>query len=259
MNLQEYIASGKLELYVLDLLPPLEKQEVLDYALRFPEIAAEIEALERGLEAYAQLHAVPPPKGTYEGIRERIRNHPGSSGTPPTPSTTPIAPWLIAGLAVTTMLSIWLFTQKAGLENELSTTRTALAELQSSCAEKERAVFDATQQLAIYQEKGNRTVTLAGSALAPDAFATVIYNPATSKTYFSPDDLPPAPAGKQYQLWALVDGAPVDMGVIALDAESGKLLEVPFVESAGAFAITLEDAGGKPTPDLSQLYVIGNV
>lgn len=259
MNLQEYIASGKLELYVLDLLPPVEKQEVLDYARQFPEIASEIESLERGLEAYAQLHAIPAPKGTYDGIRERIKNIPGSGTDQNPPSNTGFSNWLYTGLFLLGAASIWLFTERSSLQTELADTRAELAELQRSCAEKEAKISQDEQLLAIYQSKGNNTVSLAGSELSPSSFATVIYNPETTKTYFSPDELPPAPTGKQYQLWALVDGNPVDMGVIALDADSGELVEVPYVESAGAFAITLEDEGGKPTPDLSQLYAIGNV
>ncbi|WP_350340234.1 anti-sigma factor [Paraflavitalea speifideaquila] len=47
----------------------------------------------------------------------------------------------------------------------------------------------------------------------------------------------PAPAGRQYQLWALVDGKPVDAGM--LDNCDG-LCQLKNIQQAQAFAITLE-------------------
>lgn len=259
MDIQEYIASGKLELYVLDLLPPLEKEEVFNHARQFPEIAKEIESLELGLEQFAQLHAISPPKGTYLGIKERIeRAATQGSDLGSTPKTKPLY-FLLTALALLAAVVLGLLVQRSNLVSELENSRRELVELQSSCAEKEAKNAAIAQQLAIFQAKGNTTVSLAGSELSPNSFATVIYNSNTTKVYFSPDDLPAPPTGKQYQLWALVDGSPVSMGTVALDAEPGAFVEFPFVNSVGAFAITLEDEGGKPTPDLSQLYVIGEV
>ncbi len=58
------------------------------------------------------------------------------------------------------------------------------------------------------------------------------------------------------QLWAIVEGKPVDAGMI--DACSG-LCKMKNISNASAFAITLEKRGGSPTPNLEQLQVIGNV
>ncbi len=71
--------------------------------------------------------------------------------------------------------------------------------------------------------------------------------------------MPPPPAGKQYQLWALVDGQPRDMGILALEAADLSLANVPFVAGAGAFAITIEPLGGSPSPSLDQLVMMGAV
>jgi hypothetical protein len=49
----------------------------------------------------------------------------------------------------------------------------------------------------------------------------------------------PAPAlGKQYQLWAIVDGKPVDAGIISLQKEIYKIQKMKSFGSAQAFAIT---------------------
>ena len=72
-------------------------------------------------------------------------------------------------------------------------------------------------------------------------------------------NLPAAPTGKQYQLWTIVDGKPVDMGM--LDPEfSNRLLRMKSSSpNAVAFAITLEKAGGSPSPTMDEMYVMGKV
>jgi len=48
------------------------------------------------------------------------------------------------------------------------------------------------------------------------------------------------------------------MGVFKVDVNSDGLQEVPFIENPAAFAISLETAGGNPTPNMDAIQVIGN-
>jgi anti-sigma-K factor RskA len=65
------------------------------------------------------------------------------------------------------------------------------------------------------------------------------------------DELPPAPAGKDYQIWFIAEGKPVPGGVFKPD-EQGHVemqAEIPAnARSASAFAITLEPQGGTVAP-----------
>jgi mannose-6-phosphate isomerase-like protein (cupin superfamily) len=72
LNLQTYIESGILELYVLNLLHEQERAEVQDMVSKYPELNDEIEAIEMALESYAQIHAVEPSFGLQERIERRI-------------------------------------------------------------------------------------------------------------------------------------------------------------------------------------------
>ena len=65
------------------------------------------------------------------------------------------------------------------------------------------------------------------------------------------DELPPAPAGKDYQIWFIADGKPVPGGVFKPDARGHVEMhdQVPAAaRGATAFAITLEPQGGTPAP-----------
>ncbi|RZJ82971.1 MAG: anti-sigma factor [Chryseobacterium sp.] len=99
-------------------------------------------------------------------------------------------------------------------------------------------------------------ISLPGVQGKEQNLATLFWDKNTKDVYVMPAKLAPAPANKQYQLWALVDGVPVDAGVISCAADLCKLKAIP---RAQAFAITLEEAGGSPTPNLDQLYVMGKV
>ena len=67
--------------------------------------------------------------------------------------------------------------------------------------------------------------------------------------------LPAAPAGRQYQLWAIVNGQPLDAGMLR-DTKM-QVQQMKAFAQADAFAITLEKSGGSPTPTMSALYVMG--
>jgi anti-sigma-K factor RskA len=88
------------------------------------------------------------------------------------------------------------------------------------------------------------------------SLATIYWNTQTKDVYLLQNKLPAAPAGKQYQLWAIVDGKPVDAGM--LDNCTG-LCKMKNIPAAQAFAVTLEKQGGSPAPTLSDLFVMGKV
>jgi anti-sigma-K factor RskA len=72
-------------------------------------------------------------------------------------------------------------------------------------------------------------------------------------------NLPAAPTGKQYQLWTIVDGVPVDMGMLDNDFREKVISMKTAKGNVAAFAITLEKQGGSPSPTLEEMYVLGNV
>ena len=88
-------------------------------------------------------------------------------------------------------------------------------------------------------------------------FAEVFWNE-NNQVFLNPKNLPAAPTGKQYQLWAIVDGKPVDMGMY--DPNNKSLVqEMKTVSKPQAFAITLEKEGGSPTPTMEEMYVMGPI
>jgi anti-sigma-K factor RskA len=87
--------------------------------------------------------------------------------------------------------------------------------------------------------------------------ATVFWDRNNKDVYVVANVLPKVKTGKQYQLWALVNGKPVDVGMI--DPHCIGVCKMKTTPHAEAFAITLENEGGSSTPTMKELCVMGEV
>ena len=101
-------------------------------------------------------------------------------------------------------------------------------------------------------------VQLNGTAHAPHAHPVVYWNPTSREVHVVTKNLPPPPAGKQYQLWAIHDGHRIDAGVFDANRVDS-IQRVKDIANAEAFAVTLEREGGSPEPDLESIYAVGNL
>lgn len=265
MDIKQYIASGVLELYLLGRLSPEEAREVEANALQYPEIRAEMDEIELALESYALANSAPLPAGMLDKLLDEIDRPPPADTPPPKPpvergggsSLGSIGPWLLAG--VMAVGGFYLYNQGQNQADQYRSLQQQFIELEEDCGEQQTELAEARDQIIALSDPATRQVLLNGTDNAPDSKAFVYYNPEDRKTLFAAANLPEPPAGKQYQLWAIDADGPKDMGVLALDLSAEAFLEVPHFDDVAAFAITLEDEGGKPTPDLTQLQVIGNV
>ena len=62
----------------------------------------------------------------------------------------------------------------------------------------------------------------------------------------------------QYQLWALVGGKPIDLGVFDKSPkDTTDMKEMKSIASAEAFAVTLEPRGGSINPTMNEMMVLG--
>jgi anti-sigma-K factor RskA len=106
-------------------------------------------------------------------------------------------------------------------------------------------------------ETTTKVVQLSGLPIAPDAKVSVYWNGKNQRTFLRIENLPPPPSDKQYQLWALADGKPIDAGVF--DTATEAIQTMKTIGVAQAFAITLEKKGGSASPTLDQMYAMGKI
>ena len=124
----------------------------------------------------------------------------------------------------------------------------------------EQKLGDLRQENQVLRSDEYKAVALAGTKMAPTAHARVLFNAATHKVFVDVRSLPALPAGKQYQLWALDKGKPIDAGVLTLATATGEGLQhMKDIASAQTFAMTVEPAGGSLNPTLGTMTVVGNI
>lgn len=97
-------------------------------------------------------------------------------------------------------------------------------------------------------DPATRVVALRGLGPAPEAVGRVVWHDTAGGHVFVAN-LPPAPAGKTYEVWAFSEGEPRPAGVFNVDASGRASQAVPPSRSAvQMFAVTLEPDGGVPKP-----------
>jgi anti-sigma-K factor RskA len=105
-----------------------------------------------------------------------------------------------------------------------------------------------------------RITALAGTELATRARAKFVYDRRSGRAMLMADDLPPAPAGKAYQLWFIMEGKPPMPGHVFNTNASGHAEmaeQLPEeARSATIFAVTLEPSNGVPAPTGAK-YLLG--
>lgn len=277
MDIQQYIASGILENYVLGLVSDEERQEVDRYVQAYPEIKAELAAIEDALGLFAQTKARSMPKGLDAQILSHIEQLANPTDSPKeNPPTNTIATekptiknknkskggWLSTLLMVGALTLLGMTMMNGYFQGKLSAKAAEQEQLTQECARTTTQLQAEQQrlqeQITILRNDAYRSILLKGTPKAPDAIAAIYYNETANKTYLDIRNLPSPTADKQYQLWAIVDGAPVDMGVFDLPLDTVEFVEVPHIANAQAFAVTLEPKGGQAAPTMEEMYVIGN-
>lgn len=228
-------------------------------ASQHAEIREEIDQIELTLENYAQAGAVTPPSGTLTSIKERIDHldrarpsihHPASNWTR-----------LLAAASILLAAGcIWLWLTNQQLHQDLNAL-TSQADNQKVCCDSTRLEADSLAGImAFLQDPNTRTVIMRGTDNSPGSSATVLFNEDRQTAFVNLANMPPAPTGKQYQLWALIDGQPVDMGVLPLSVTRDQhLVTVPYQATAGGYAVTLEPAGGSVVPTLEAMVMVGMI
>ncbi|MCX2450672.1 anti-sigma factor [Pedobacter sp. PLR] len=277
-----YIESGILELYVLGELNAAEQREVEAMAAKYPEVKKEITAIELAMEQYAMENAIAPSAELESIILGKIT--PKVTGPSLAPLTAPQEPAAVSlapdryeskirtlKYALAACATLLLVTGVAlySAHTELDTAKNQIIALNQ---DKQR--FAATVNYMTETNKELQTIAdmpadpdwkiirLAGTKMDPEAKMTVYWH--TSGRHVMLDNskmaLPKNDDAHQYQLWALVKGKPVDLGVFDVKTDSSHiLLKMKEIAGADAFAVTLEKRGGAAGPTMDQMIAMGGV
>lgn len=272
MDVKAYIESGILEAYALGSLEAAERAGVEVNLALYPEIAAELAAIEEGMLGYARLYAQEPPAFLEQQIWDTIREQPEAPEVP-APRIIPLqgrersrqvrwqraAIWIALLGSLLTNLLLW-FERSRQQDQQLA--------MQQQVDSLGRRQWEMAGLLAAYEKERNmfmdpdmQPVVMHSMQPGHDMAGVVLFSRQKGDMYLALHNLPMPPRGKQYQLWVMQNGKPVDMGTISNDMIGQKTMKKMgrSVTGGEAFAISLEKEGGSPTPDMQAIQVMGKV
>ncbi|MFN2458075.1 MAG: anti-sigma factor domain-containing protein [Chitinophagaceae bacterium] len=261
MNTKEYISSGIIESYVLGLATDAERQEFESMCKLHPEIAEARNQFELALEKQLLQDAVQPPAHIKQTIQQSLASSNITSPAKPIGEQEQVPVrrlnfWKIAAAASIILLAgslIWAFS----LYNKYQDTQHVNEQLRSQIKEAENK--DPFEQLEpIVQRPSVKWSALLATENPSNCRGHIYWDSLTKDTYLLIGNLPQPASDKQYQLWALINNQPIDLGVFD-GKDDGILLKMKNVQNAEAFAITIEKRGGSPTPTMDSMYAIGKL
>lgn len=275
MNIKDYISSGIVEAYVLGLASESEVTEFEAMCTQHPEIRSAKDSFEILIEQNALSGVVQPPSLLKNKIFDTIKNEENklSSVVPITASgnvasgknVRTMSRYLAAAsiilLLFSTVLNFYLFRQYKSYSSryvDLLASQQQLVNNNNNINARLQAYESAMEvmknpDVAVVQMPAS-TVTTSPD---PNSLAVVYWNIRTKDVYLFVNNMPQPASDQQYQLWAIVNGKPVDAGLVTsnINTPFGKMKNIA---NADAFAVTLEKRGGSTSPQ-GQMYVLGQV
>jgi len=255
VNVKEYISSGIVESYVLGLATEAEGREFETFCVQYPEIAEAKASFELALEQRLLQDAILPPAQIKAAIQEKLLTtteeepvHLQESET----TVKSIGPWKWLAAASLILLAgtvFWSLTTYNRYKTLEATNRNLQNQLEQSTAQ-----LKALRQDALLLQKPEVVMAAMKGTTDPRMYATVYWDTASKDVYLMVNNLPQPASDKQYQLWALLNGNPINLGMIEVKEER-LLVRMKNVENAQAFAITLEPIGGSALPTTQPLVM----
>lgn len=262
MENKEYIESGILELYVYGLLSEAENEEIANRAKNYPEIQAEIVAIEKSIVALSSSFSPFNSVGNFDRIKEKL-------GLNPSPKVIELKPERNISQYIGWAAAVLLLVGIGFMYNQVNVTQSKVANADTEKAKMEKELNTLTLEnkaiessLAIVRDTNNTVVALGGQAVAPESYAKVYWNKESQKVYIDASGLPEPPKGMVYQVWSLKLSPLTPTSIGLLDnfvANNQRIFAVDPTGDAEAFGITLEPAGGSLSPTMEQLYTLGKV
>jgi anti-sigma-K factor RskA len=261
----EIISSGLLEQYALGIALPEEKVLVEEALRDYPEVRKELEAIQSSLEDYATSYAMKPSTEVKNKIFSQINKTSELTIVPDVIEKKQATIYKINSLlkfAVAACLVLFfcsLYFTYTYYKKYNDANKELVSKREELKTEKEKSLA-MNNDLDVVKDKQALPVVLKGTQHSPESAAKIFWMQNTGEVYIDPSNLPAPPAGKQYQLWAIVDGKPLDAGLIS--AKNGDIYRIQKMKTFGkaqAFAITLEKTGGSPTPTMDEMVVISKM
>ena len=280
MNIEEYISSGILEAYALGAVSDEERREVECLTSIYPQLAEALHAAQDDVEQLARLESKSPPPVLKASILNAVAQAAAEECADADANTVasadadveadadasiihmnakedPVKRWPLGWVAAA-VIALGMFFANYTLRDYNAELKRDLDQISGELNEIRDQALTQQERLAVLADTSYHRIPMKGVEKSPTSLAMIYWNPTSEQVLLDVRELPKPTEDQQYQLWAIVDGTPTDLGVFDLP-EGQEWFEMKSITGAVAFAVTLEPRGGRPEPALEQMYVLGAV
>lgn len=258
MNIEEYISSGILEAYALGDLSAAERLAVEQNLAQYAELRKELALIEEAQEQLLMKLAVQPRASVKAELFNKLKfNKPEANVV-----VMQTAVWKYAAAAsivlalITSYMAYEYYGRWQASEENLTTVIAQNRQMAQDYNTVNKRLDKIELDMRITDNPAFSRVVMTDPK-ASGSMASVYWNEQTKEVYLSIQNMKQLAQENQYQLWAMIDGKPVDAGVF--NVESNGLIRMKDMTGVATFAVTIEPHGGRSTPTLEKLQVIGNV
>ncbi len=174
MDIQEYISSGILELYVYGALSEKESEEVTSFLKQYPEVETEVEEIEKSLLNLSAATAPYNPEEMLGVLKKKLSS--AESVIPLKRRTNWPAYVGWAACILFLVGSFVLYQKNVELRNNLAEMQVKNAQMESQIANAREDVKKTQELLDMMRNKDMIKVPLQGQKAAPDAYAAVYWD-----------------------------------------------------------------------------------
>ncbi len=243
MKKEEIISSGLLEMYTLGDTTPEENELILANIEQYPEVREELIKVQKALEAYAIANAITPNANIKDKLFYQLNVSSAKTAVVPAKVISISLLRRIAAAAVLLLIGSAIF--NIVFYNKYKDAYSKAEESQQQLAVLNENFSETTNNFNAITDKHSLQLRLKPVVAPKDVDAEIYWITDTGELYIDPSDLPSAPTGMQYQLWAIVDGKAMDAGlIVSKDGRTLKMQKMKTFGRAQAFAVTLEKEGG---------------
>lgn len=262
MNIRDYISSGILEAYVMGELSEAERTAVEKNLAQYPELKEELARIEEVQEKLLMATAIKPPEAVKSKLFTKIDR--GVTGGKIVPMSSASGFWRFAAAAsitialVSSYLAYNYWNKWRATESDLNTLIAQNQRIAEDYNQVNKRLDQIENDLNVIDDPDFRKVVMEGTKNAPGSMASVYWNETSQEVYLSIQNMKDLAKENQYQLWAIIDGKPVDAGLF--DGNTAGLIKMKAIgKGASQFAVTVEPRGGKTSPTLETMQVAGDV
>lgn len=268
MDSKAYIESGILETYALGMCNAAEAQEVEAMCSQHPAIQEELTQIQEAINGYAATHSKAPNPATRQRILDEITMLEADTDHAFTSQAPPSVPLFNSRLAIAASLilfslsllgNLFFYNKWKSANDQVIALNSEKQQLADNMKTNQVKLETMHNEMAVLSDPDVKKVMMKGVEKSPNSMAMIYWNTKSKEVFIELKSLPVPDAGKQYQLWAIVNGKPIDAGMITMNDGDSSLHKMKDFETAQAFAITLEKEGGSPSPTLTEMYVMGAV